>query len=154
MQAAFFCAVFVCTAFRTELQTGRSASPPNRSAALASWRASGRAAFFGTSLRNCWGVRSNPPPPPNPLATRLLIVVDYFSRFISVTRLTSKTSSAVIRVLDELFATHGIPSTLVSDNGPQFSAAEFAEFARQSGFYHRTSLPKFAQSNGEAERAV
>ena len=87
-------------------------------------------------------------------ATNYLIVVDYFSRFISVTRLTSTTSSAVIRVLDELFATHGIPSTLVSDNGPQFSAAEFAVFARQSGFYHRTSSPKFAQSNGEAERAV
>ena len=87
-------------------------------------------------------------------ATNYLIVVDYFSGFISVTRLTSTTSSAVICVLDELFTTHGIPSTLVSDNGPQFSAAKFAEFARQSGFYHRTSSPKFAQSNDEAERAV
>ena len=77
-------------------------------------------------------------------------MVDYFSRFISVTHLTSTASSAIIRVLDELFATHGIPSTLVSDNGPQFSAAEFAEFARQSDFHHCTSSPKFAQGNGEA----
>ena len=49
-------------------------------------------------------------------ATNYLIVVDYFSHFISVARLTSTTSSAVIRVLDKLFATHGILSTLVSDN--------------------------------------
>ena len=87
-------------------------------------------------------------------ATHYLIVVDYFSRFISATRLASTTSSAVSRVLGELLATHSIPSTLVSDNGPQFSAAECAEFTRQSGFHHRTSSPKFAQSNGEAERAV
>ena len=31
----------------------------------------GGAAFFGTSLRNCWGVRSNPPNPT--LATRLMV---------------------------------------------------------------------------------
>ena len=49
--------------------------------------------------------------------THYLIVVDYFSRFISATRLASTTSSTVFRVLNELFATHGIPSTLVSDNG-------------------------------------
>ena len=54
--------MFVCTAFRTELQTGRSASPPNRSAALASWR---RSFFLG---RHCAIVGGFDRPP---LATRL-----------------------------------------------------------------------------------
>ncbi|XP_065198331.1 uncharacterized protein LOC135829877 [Sycon ciliatum] len=42
----------------------------------------------------------------------------------------------------------------VSDNGPQFASASFRAFAAELGFAHRTSSPRFAQSNGAAERAV
>lgn len=53
-----------------------------------------------------------------------------------------------------MFARHGIPETLISDNGPQFSGQAFAFFAALYGFKHVTSSPAFPQSNGEAERAV
>ncbi|UYV83113.1 PLEKHD1 [Cordylochernes scorpioides] len=54
-----------------------------------------------------------------------------------------------------IFARHGIPETAVSDNGTQFGAArEFANFARQYGFTHVTSSPRFPQSNGMAEAGV
>ena len=59
-----------------------------------------------------------------------LVVVDYTSRWFKVRQLHSVTASAVIRVLSELFATHGIPDTVVSDNGPQYANQEFKEFAR------------------------
>ena len=51
-------------------------------------------------------------------------------------------ASAVIRVLCELFATHGIPDTVISDNGPQYANQEFKEFARDWGFVHVTSTLK------------
>ena len=54
----------------------------------------------------------------------------------------------------QLFARHGIPEIVVSDNGPQFSAALYSNFAQSYGFDHITSSPYFLQSNGEAERAV
>ena len=41
-----------------------------------------------------------------------------------------------------------------SDNGPQFNSAEFAQFAKEWGFHHNTTSPKFPQTNGEVERAV
>ncbi|UYV61647.1 K02A2.6-like [Cordylochernes scorpioides] len=45
-----------------------------------------------------------------------------------------------------IFARHGIPETVVSDNGTQFgSAREFAYFARQYEFTHVTSSPRFPQ---------
>ena len=43
---------------------------------------------------------------------------------------------------------------LVTDNGPQYTADEFAKFARTYNFFHITSSPYFPQSNGLAERAV
>ena len=53
-----------------------------------------------------------------------------------------------------IFAQRGIPEVLISDNGPQYSSHEYADFARSYQFKHVTSSPYYAQSNGEAERAV
>ncbi len=83
-----------------------------------------------------------------------ILVIDYFSRFIEVKKLTSTTASRVIVALKEMLARFGIPATLVSDNGPQFDCAEMKEFAQQYGIHHITSSPYYPQANGEAERAV
>ncbi|XP_063077523.1 uncharacterized protein K02A2.6-like [Engraulis encrasicolus] len=83
-----------------------------------------------------------------------LLCIDYYSRYIEVANLTSTTTAHVTGKLKAIFGRHGVPETVVSDNGPQFSAAEFAAFARDYDFVHTTSSPRYPQSNGEAERAV
>ena len=86
--------------------------------------------------------------------SQYLIVVDYYSRYIETAKLSSTNSSDVIRHLKSIFARHGIPEVVMSDNGPQYSSDQFAKFANQYGFKHNTSSPKYPQSNGAAERAV
>ena len=83
-----------------------------------------------------------------------LVVIDYYSRCIESKRLDDTTSQGIVYTLKEIFATHGIPDIVISDNGPQFSAASFRQFTILYGFVHVTSSPRYPQSNGEAERAV
>ena len=59
--------------------------------------------------------------------------------------------------MDELrliFANHGLPEELVSDNGPQLASSEFALFMKQNGIKHTLALPYLQASNGAAERLV
>ncbi|KAK3782887.1 hypothetical protein RRG08_002516 [Elysia crispata] len=83
-----------------------------------------------------------------------LLLVDYHSRWPEIRLLDHLTSAAIIVRLKSIFATHGIPEVVMSDNGPQFASAEFQKFTREFGFTHTTSSPRYPQANGEAERAV
>lgn len=60
----------------------------------------------------------------------------------------------MIRKLKSHFAKYGIPCTVISDNGTQFSSDTFAKFVQEWDFEHHTSSPHHPQSNGKAESAV
>ena len=83
-----------------------------------------------------------------------LSLQDYYSSYIEVERLYSTRASFIIMKMKGIMARHGIPEQVFSDNGPQFSYAEFAQFANTWGFVHSTSSPRCTQSNGLAEKAV
>lgn len=83
-----------------------------------------------------------------------LLIVDYYSRWPEIRLLDHLTSNTVITRLKSIFATHGIPELVISDNGPQFASHAFQNFAKEFGFTHTTSSPRYPQANGEAERAV
>ena len=53
-----------------------------------------------------------------------------------------------------MFARHGIPKVLPSDNGPQYVSQEMTDFATLYGFTQVTSSLHYPRSNGLAERTV
>ncbi|XP_055623231.1 uncharacterized protein K02A2.6-like [Toxorhynchites rutilus septentrionalis] len=83
-----------------------------------------------------------------------LLAIDSFSKWPEIIRTTRITSAATISILRALFARLGMPVTLVSDNGTQFTSAEFADFCASNGIEHLTTAPFHPQSNGQAERFV
>ena len=82
-----------------------------------------------------------------------LVVVDYFSRYVELEKLTTTTSQDIIRP-EVLFARHGIPEIVMWDSGPQYASKAFDDFASVYGFTHVTSSPRYAQANGMVEQAV
>lgn len=83
-----------------------------------------------------------------------LIIEDYHSKFLEITKLAKTTSATTILYCKSHFARHGIPEEVFTDNGPQFASKEFKKFAEAWSFKHTTSNPCYPQSNGMAERAV
>ncbi|XP_022795609.1 uncharacterized protein K02A2.6-like [Stylophora pistillata] len=89
---------------------------------------------------------------PMPTGEYLLVVIDYYSRYYEVEILMSVTASQIISRLETIFAVHGLPVTITSDNGPQFRCEEFEHFLVDNGILHRKVTPQWAQANGEVER--
>ncbi len=69
---------------------------------------------------------------PLPTGEYLLVVVDYFSRYFEVAITKSVTFGKLIYCLETMFATHGLPLSIKTDNGAQFVSGEFKA-------YHRTT---------------
>lgn len=93
--------------------------------------------------------------------TMLLIIVDAYSKWIEVKTTSSTTTTATIAIFDELFASYGEPTIIVSDNVgshncfSQFTAAEFESFLKESGVkYHKRTAPYHPATNSQAERCV
>jgi hypothetical protein len=86
--------------------------------------------------------------------TNYLVIVDYASGYPELLKMSTTSSNAVITAMKSVFARYGVPDVVMSDNGPQYIAKEFADFANDWDFKHVTSSPHYPQSNGMAESTV
>ena len=90
-------------------------------------------------------------------STRLpyIILVDRYSDWPDIIPMGHNTTTPRLNaVLRQSFCRTGVPDILWSDQGPQFIAKLFQEFAKKWGFKHLTSSPLYPQSNGRAEATV
>ena len=83
-----------------------------------------------------------------------LVIVDAHSKWMDIAIVYAATSSITIEKLRAMFATHGLPETIVSDNGTVFTSIEFQEFTKRNGIRHVRTAPYHPSSNGQVERAV
>jgi transposase InsO family protein len=83
-----------------------------------------------------------------------IIVVVYYSGLFEVQDMISTVESRIITVLKSWFARHGIPITVMSDNGSPLNSETFNNFSDEWDFNHITSSPHHAQSNGKVENLM
>ena len=70
------------------------------------------------------------------LGHTFFIVVDVHSKWPEVEMMSTTTSEKATEVLRSLFAHHGLSEQLVSNNGPQFTSAEFKQFLESKRIKH------------------
>lgn len=88
------------------------------------------------------------------MGTNFLIIVDAHSKWVEVKMTADTSSTKTIELMRDVIATHGIPDTIVSDNGRNFVSGEFESFLRSNGIRHIRTAPYHPSSNGQAERFV
>ena len=83
-----------------------------------------------------------------------LVIIDAHSKWMEVIPVSNATTAVTVEKLLSVFTIHGLPHTIVSDNGSVFTSSEFAEFVKQNGIEHILTSPYHPASNGLAERSV
>ena len=89
---------------------------------------------------------------PLPSGDYPLVAIDRYSRYPEVEIVPPTKASLVIPRLDKMFATHGIPEVIKSDNGPPFSGEEYTRYLKALGNNPKFSTPYWPQGNAEVER--
>jgi transposase InsO family protein len=82
----------------------------------------------------------------------VLLAADYFTKWVEAIPLKKVTSKNMVEFVKEhIIYRFGIPQTITTDQGTQFTSSEFREFAESMGIKLLNSSPYFAQANGQAE---
>ena len=66
--------------------------------------------------------------------------------------LRKTTTRVMIDQLKAIFCRNGFPTTIVTDNGPQFTSALFTKFLKANGIEQVKASPYHPQGNGVVER--
>ena len=83
-----------------------------------------------------------------------LLIVDYTSRFPIVRKLKSMLAQNAAEHFKSIFLKYGWPDTIMSDNGPCYTAELFTNLMKEYVVNHITRSPHYPQSNGLAETFV
>ena len=82
------------------------------------------------------------------------IVIDQFSKYPEVDIVKSTSFKQLRPVLDRIFATHGVPEKMTTDNGPPYFSDNLQTYAKHMGFALTPVTPEDPQSNGFVENFV
>ena len=78
----------------------------------------------------------------------VLVVIDYFSRFLAVELTETESTPVTIKALEKIFAAWGKPKVLKSNNGRCFKAEEFVDWCATNDIEAINSAPREPQENG------
>jgi len=84
----------------------------------------------------------------------ILVCVDMFSGYPEAVAVPSLEAAQTVKALLPIFARHGWPKVIISDNGTSFRNALLRELCRHTGMKQHFTTTRHPQSNGAAENLV
>ena len=83
-----------------------------------------------------------------------VIVVDYYGKYWEIERLYNTKSITIVKKMKKMFSRLGIPETLRSENGLQYTVQVLKLFSKEWKVKHVTSTPEYPKSNGFVKRHI
>src|SRR3954467_14890519 len=85
--------------------------------------------------------------------THPLVAVDKFTKWIEAVPITSSTALTVVNFIKSIIFRFSVPHNIITDNGINFTAAEFQNFCKELGIKINYASVAHPQSNGQVEKA-
>jgi IS30 family transposase len=85
--------------------------------------------------------------------THILVAMDKFSKWIEVHPICSLRSKKVVLFFTDIVHRFGVPNSIITDNGTQFTSKKFLEFYDSYHIRVDWSAVAHPQTNGQVEHA-
>jgi hypothetical protein len=85
--------------------------------------------------------------------THILVVIDKFTKWIEYKPITSLTSAKAVEFIQEIMFRFGIPNSIITDLGSNFTSSEFFDFCEQRSIQIKYASVAHPRANGQVERA-
>ena len=85
--------------------------------------------------------------------THLLVAVDKFTKWIKAVPVTNQGATAAVNFFTMITCRFGIPHSIITDNGSNFTSKEFKSFCSERGIQISDASVAHPQTNGQVEKA-
>ena len=85
--------------------------------------------------------------------THLLVAIDKFSKWIEARPITRIKSKQAVLFFTDIIHRFGVPNTIITDNGTQFTGHKFLMFCDDNHIRVAWSAVGHPRTNGQVERA-
>jgi transposase InsO family protein len=83
----------------------------------------------------------------------MLVTVDKFTKLIEETPVTTQDSTAAINFIKSLVFRFGVPHSIITDNGTNFTSKEFKNYCESMGIKLNFASVPHPQTNGPVDKA-
>jgi ribonuclease HI/transposase InsO family protein len=85
--------------------------------------------------------------------THVLVAIDKFTKWIEFKPISSLTSAKAVEFIQDIIFRFGIPSSIITDLGSNFTSSEFFDFCEQKSIQIKYASVAHRRANGQVERA-
>jgi transposase InsO family protein len=83
----------------------------------------------------------------------MLVAVDKFAKWVEAALVTTQDSTAVINFINSIIFRFGVPHSIITDNGTNFTSKEFKNYCKSMGIKLKFASVAHPKTNGQVEKA-
>jgi transposase InsO family protein len=85
--------------------------------------------------------------------THVLVAIDKFTKWIEFKPIASLTSAKAVEFIQDIIFRFGVPNSIITDLGSNFTSSEFFDFYEQKSIQIKYASVAHPRANGQVERA-